>query len=103
MRSFKFEPVRYATGALAIIGALIGANELVHDTTGVDIIPAGATPYLIFASVVLTLILGGAVRNRVTPLAAPKDDAGVPLVPKSMAGIARRSVPGEIRADGTPW
>ncbi|MET0426701.1 MAG: hypothetical protein ABW046_22735 [Actinoplanes sp.] len=90
MKSFKFEPVRWATGALALIGTLIGANELVHDTTGTDVIPAGATPYLIFASVVLTLILGGAVRARVTPLAAPKDAADTPLVPKSFTTDEQR-------------
>lgn len=85
-KSFRFEPVRWAAGALALVTALIAMNELVHDTTNTDIIPAGATPYLLGAEVLLTLLLGHAVRNRVTPLARPQDDAGTPLVPKSMAG-----------------
>ncbi len=63
--------------------ALIGANELVHDLTGTDIVPAGATPYLLGVEALLTLLLGGAVRARVTALAAPRDDAGVTLVPVS--------------------
>lgn len=80
-KSFRFEPVRWAAGTLAIVTALIGANELVHDITGTDIVPAGLTPYLLGAEALLALLLGGAVRSRVTALAAPKDSAGVPLVP----------------------
>lgn len=80
MKSFKFEPVRWAASILAVVTALIAANELVHDTTGTDIVPAGLTPYLLGAEALLTLLLGGAVRARVTALAAPRDDAGVRLV-----------------------
>jgi hypothetical protein len=78
MRSFKFEPVRWATVTLAVLAALIGANDQF------DILPVGVTPYLNYAAAVLSLLLGVAVRNRTTALAAPKDDAGVPLVPKPM-------------------
>jgi hypothetical protein len=90
MRSFRFEPVRWAAATLAIVTALIGANELVHDLTGTDIVPAGLTPYLLGAEALLALLLGGAVRARVTPSAAPRDDAGVPLVPVSSRGITGR-------------
>jgi hypothetical protein len=82
LKGFKFEPVRWAMRALALVTALIAANELVHDITGDDIVPAGATPYLLFAEVLLALLLGVAVRNRVTPTARPRDDAGTSLVPK---------------------
>lgn len=82
MKSFKFEPVRWATTALAILGALIGANDQF------DVLPVGVTPYLNYAAAVLAILLGVAVRNRTTALAAPRDDAGVPLVPKTMAGPA---------------
>lgn len=89
MKGFRFEPVRWMTIALAALTALIGANELVHDLTGNDIVPAGLTPYLLGAEALLALLLGKAVRDRVTPLAAPNGgDAIGPLVPKSMAGPA---------------
>jgi len=86
IKGFRLEPVRWATAALAIVTALIGANELVHDLTGTDIVPAGLTPYLLGAEALLALLLGKTVRDRVTPLARPRDDAEVPLVPKPMAG-----------------
>lgn len=76
MRSFKLEPVRYATGALALLTALIAVNEVAH------VIPAAATPYLLAAEALLALLLGKAVRDRVTPLARPMDNGERPLVPK---------------------
>ena len=77
MKSFRFEPVRYATGALALLTALIAVNETVH------VIPGAATPYLLAAEAVLALLLGKAVRDRVTPLAHPQDNGERPLVPKA--------------------
>ena len=90
MKSFRFEPVRWAATTLGILAALIGANDQF------DILPVGVTPYLNYAAAVLTLLLGAAVRNRVTPTAAPKDDAGVRLVPAPMATPPR---PGAGPAD----
>lgn len=78
MKSWKFEPVRWATGTLALVTALIAVNERVK------VIPEAATPYLLGAEVLLALLLGKVVRDRVTPTAAPRDDAGVPLVPLPM-------------------
>ena len=79
MRSFKLEPVRYASWLLTLLIAVETVNE------GAHLLPGSWTPYLLGAIGLLTLLLGGAVRARVTALAAPKDDAGVPLVPVSMA------------------
>lgn len=73
-KSFKFEPVRWMSYVLAVLIAV----ETVNESTG--LLPATWTPYLLGAIALLTLLLGGVVRNRVTPTAAPKDDAGVRLV-----------------------
>jgi hypothetical protein len=75
MKSFKFEPVRWASVTLAVLAAFIGANDQF------DVLPVGVTPYLNYAAAVLAILLGVSVRARTTALAAPKDDAGVPLVP----------------------
>jgi hypothetical protein len=79
MKSFKFEPVRWMTVVLAILSALIASNEVIH------LLPDEWVAVMGYTAMVLTLLLGGAVRARVTALAAPRDDAGVPLVPVSMA------------------
>lgn len=84
MKGFKFEPVRWATATLAVITALLGANELVDQLGGADVIPSAAVPYLLFAEAVLALLLGKAVRDRVTPLARPRGLNDEPLVPKTM-------------------
>jgi len=87
MKSFKLEPVRWASWLLALLVAVETVNEAAH------LLPASWTPYLLGSIAVLTLLLGGAVRNRTTPTAAPRDDAGVPLVPVPMA-------PGPVRRPG---
>ena len=74
LKSFKFEPVRWMSYVLAVLIAV----ETVNESAG--LLPAAWTPYLLGAIALLTLLLGGAVRNRVTPTAAPKDDAGVRLI-----------------------
>jgi len=74
----KFEPVRWMTWTLAVLAALTGADAQFH------VLPAGWTPYLLGAGAVLTVLLGAATRSSVTPLAAPRDDAGVALVPMTM-------------------
>jgi hypothetical protein len=85
LKGFKFQPVRWMTVALALVTALIGANELVHDLTGTDIVPAGLTPYLLGIEALLALLLGAKVRGMVTPLARPRLDEDTPLVPKPFA------------------
>lgn len=84
MKSLKLEPVRYASWLLATLIAVETVNE------GAHLLPASWTPYLLAAIGLLTLLLGGAVRARTTPTAAPVDSAGVPLVPVTMAPPAPR-------------
>lgn len=79
MKSWKIEPVRWASWLLALLIAV----ETVNESAG--LLPGTWTPWLLGAIGLLTLLLGGAVRERVTPTAAPRDDAGTPLVPISMA------------------
>lgn len=74
---FKFEPVRWMTAILAVVAGLIAANETLH------VLPSRWTEVLLYASMVLTVALGAIARGKVTPLAAPKDDGGRPLVPLS--------------------
>lgn len=71
----KLEPVRYAAALLTLLIAVEAVNEKAH------LLPAGWTPYLLAAIALLTLLLGGVVRNRVTPIAAPRLDEDTPLVP----------------------
>lgn len=82
MKGFKFEPVRWATVALAIVSALLGANESFH------VLPGAVTPYLQYGAALLALLLGAAARAASTPLAAPTDAAGVPLKPVERTGRA---------------
>jgi hypothetical protein len=91
----KFEPVRWMTGTLAIVAGLIAANETLH------VLPAGWSEVLLYASMVLTVVLGAITRSKVTPLAAPRLDEGTPLVPKSMAGSGPRGA--SAGAAVHPW
>jgi hypothetical protein len=87
MRGFRFEPVRWASWLLAVLAALIGANDQF------DVLPVGITPYLNYAAAVLVLLLGVSVRARTTALAAPRDAAGTALVPLTMSTPATPSRP----------
>lgn len=75
LRSLKLEPVRWATALLTLLIAVETVNE------GAHLLPDRATPYLLSAIALLTLLIGGVVRGRVTPTAAPKLDEDTPLVP----------------------
>lgn len=79
IKGFKFAPVAWMTTALAVVTGLITLDASVH------ILPVGATPWLTAAAGVLTVVLGVLAHGRVTPTAAPQDDAGNRLVPASMA------------------
>jgi hypothetical protein len=76
LKSIKFQPVAWMTGALTVLTALEAVNAAAH------LLPAAWTPYLLGVIAVLTAVLGKLAHGAVTPLAAPKDDGGVPLVPK---------------------
>lgn len=78
MKQIRLEPVRWASWLLTLLIAVETVNE------GADLLPESWTPYLLAGIALLTLLLGGAVRGRVTPTAAPRDAAGVPLVPLPM-------------------
>lgn len=75
IKGFKFRPVAWMTTALTVLTGVEAANE------GLHFLPAGWSPYLLGVIAVLTAVLGKLAHDRVTPLAAPQDDAGVPLVP----------------------
>lgn len=83
---FKFKPLAWMTGILTTLGALMTLDRTLEEAGVQDIIPEAWEPYVQGAIVLLTVILGKAAYDRVTPLAAPKDDAGTPLVPKNLAG-----------------
>jgi hypothetical protein len=73
IRGFKFEPVAWAGSALTLLIAVEAVNE------GAHLLPDAWTPWMLGAIAVLGAVLTPAVRNRVTPTAAPRDDAGVRL------------------------
>jgi hypothetical protein len=76
--NFKFEPVAWLTTLSVILAALLQVDSEYH------LLPEGWVRWLAFAAGVLALVLVGIkTRNRVTPLAAPVDDAGNRLVPTS--------------------
>lgn len=72
---FKFKPVAWMTTILGVLTALVTLEATVH------VVPDAVMPYVLGAITVLTAILGVVVHGKVTPLAAPKDDGGRPLVP----------------------
>jgi len=80
MKGFKFKPVAYMTTVLAVLTALEAFNQSAH------LIPEKYDAWIVGAIGLLTVVLGVLAHNRVTPTAAPKDDAGTPLVPKTFVG-----------------
>ena len=93
MKGFKFEPVRWATRALALLTALIGVDAMFH------LLPATWTPWLLAAEALLALLLGRQVRSVVTPLAAPKAANGRALVPTPPATVPPGTPRQHLRAD----
>jgi hypothetical protein len=84
MKGFKFRPVAWMAGALTALTALEAVDQAVH------ILPAAVHPYVLGGIAVLTAVLGKLAHDRVTPLAAPKDNGGTPLIPKPMAPSRER-------------
>ena len=78
MKGFKFKPVAWMTTILAVLTALEAFNETSH------IVPDKYNAWILVAIGLLTVALGVLAHNRVTPVAAPKDNAGVSLVPVTM-------------------
>lgn len=76
MKGFKFEPVKWMTAILAVLTAAEGVQQFV------DLVPEKDNGYILIAIAILTAVLGKQVRDRVTPLAAPRDDSARPLVPQ---------------------
>jgi hypothetical protein len=73
--SFKFEPVKWMTVTLGVLVALASVSEFM------DLLPDKVQTGVLIAITLLTAILGKQVRDKVTPLAAPQNEAGQPLVP----------------------
>lgn len=94
MRSFRFEPVRWGAAVLAGLVAVETVNE------AADLLPHSWTPWLLGAIAVLTLLLGERVRSSTTPTAAPRDDAGNPLVLASMRSGPKPPAGGGIGGSG---
>lgn len=82
MKSFKFQPVLWLTTASAALGA---ATTVTLTPPFAGHVPGQVTTFLGGATVVVTVVLGVLTHNRVTPLVAPQDNSGRPLVPADQA------------------
>lgn len=78
MKAFRFQPVAWLTTASAILGA---AATISATPPFAGHVPDSVSAWLAGATVIVTVVLGVLAHNRVTPLAAPRDNAGNPLVP----------------------
>jgi len=78
VKGFKFKPVAWMTTILAVLTALEAFNQSAH------IVPDKYDAWIVSAIGLITVVLGVLAHNRVTPTAAPKDDAGTPLVPNTL-------------------
>lgn len=74
MSGFKFEPVKWMTWIVGMLTALSAVPLFM------DWLPANVSAGILLAIAVLTSILGALARNRVTPLARPRDEADRPLI-----------------------
>lgn len=92
MKGFKFQPVKWMTGILAVLGVLVTIDQTI------DVIPDREMAYVTGAITVITVVLGYLTHQRTTATANPKttiDGTLVPLVPKPSAipADATSSVP----------
>lgn len=74
MSGFKLEPVKIMTVLVGLLVALEGVQEFV------DLLPERVNGWILIAIAILTAVLGKTVRDRVTPLARPRDEDGRPLI-----------------------
>lgn len=74
MRSWEIEPVKWATVLLGILIALSSVQMFF------DWLPDRVQAGILLAIAILTAVLGKTVRDRVTPLARPRDEDGRPLI-----------------------
>lgn len=82
MKGFKLQPVAWLTTISGILLLATGATR-VPPFDHVHWI-AASTPWLAGSGTIAAMILGYVVHGIVTPLEAPKDDAGNPLVPANV-------------------
>jgi hypothetical protein len=83
---FKFQPVAWLTVVGVVGGALLEADRQEH------ILPAGAGHWVAFAVVAATFIVTALkARGAATPVADPRTESGVPLVPVTAAPHLRPS------------
>lgn len=75
LQSGRPQPVRVMAVVLAVLGFLTGAAGLA------DLIPKVAIAWLVIIYGVVQVAWGAWTASQVTPLAAPQNNAGVPLVP----------------------
>lgn len=81
---FAFEPVKIMTWLLTTLTALSSVSLFMNW------VPPQVSAGILVAIAVLTAVLGALARNRVTPLARPRNEDGTPLVPAPHLGTPRR-------------
>lgn len=75
---------------LWLVALIVGLNALVLAGDALNVLPTDAVRYLVLATIFITAAGGALVRGVVTPLAAPQDSLGRPLVATSaIAGVVR--------------
>jgi hypothetical protein len=78
VKSFLVKPVAWLTTVAAV---LTGATTITATPPLSGHVPDAVTAWLGAATVVVTVVLGVLTHNRVTPVAAPRDNLGRALVP----------------------
>jgi hypothetical protein len=97
MANIKLYPVAWLTTAAVVVGAVLEADAQYH------ILPGSWAHWLAFAALALGLIVAGMkAHGAVTPLADPKDNGGVSLVPVTTIATAAPDLPGVPRAAWEP-
>jgi hypothetical protein len=74
MSGWTFEPVRWLSIIVGLLVALEGVQEFV------DLLPERVNGWVLILIAVGTAVLGKLARDKVTPLARPRDEDGRPLV-----------------------
>jgi hypothetical protein len=78
VKSFLVKPVAWLTTASAVLAAV---TTVTVTPPFAGHVPDAVTGVLGAVTVIVTAVLGVLTHNRVTPLAAPRDSLGRPLVP----------------------